>query len=126
VSFTPLYLALSPNMKYLLIATDKNMMFVVQVGHSKRLRLLAGGHSCGDYGKPKVSWDSTGKYIYCNSDEGNTVCVYSLASERPVANLRCHKGTVRDVVCHPDNMKRLLITASYDKSVQIWSSKSTL
>jgi WD domain, G-beta repeat len=54
VSFTPLCLSLSPDHKYLLIATDKGFHFVVRVGHSKRLRLLAGGHSCGNYGKPKV------------------------------------------------------------------------
>ena len=54
VSFTPLCLSLSPDHQYLLIATDKGFHFVVRVGSSKRLRLLAGGHSCGDYGKPKV------------------------------------------------------------------------
>ena len=55
VSFTPLCLSLSPDHKYLLIATDKGFHFVVRIGSSKRLRLLAGGHSCGDYGKPKVT-----------------------------------------------------------------------
>jgi hypothetical protein len=41
VSFNPLNLSLSPDRKYLLVATDKNMHIVLRVGTNKRLRTLA-------------------------------------------------------------------------------------
>jgi WD40 repeat protein len=118
-SFTPLQLVVSPNTKYLLVATDKNFHFMVRVGSNKRLRFFAGGHSSGDYGKPKVSFDHTGKYIYCNNENGSNVTVYSISSEKPVRTLSEHNGSVRDVVCHPSCP--LLVTASYDKSVILWT-----
>ena len=117
-SFTPLQLVVSPNSKYLLVATDKNFHFMVKVGCNKRLRFFAGGHSSGDYGKPKVSFDHTGKYIYCNNEDGSSVTVYSVSAEKPVRTLSEHDGSVRDVVCHPSCS--LLLTASYDKSVILW------
>ena len=78
VSFTPLALAPSPDRRHLLVATDQvraklsvlcvlisrlctvatqAFHFVVAVGQSRRLRVLAGGHACGPYGKPRVAWD---------------------------------------------------------------------
>jgi WD40 repeat protein len=118
-SFTPLQLVVSPNRKYLLVATDKNFHFMVKIGCNKRIRFFAGGHSSGDYGKPKVSFDHTGKYIYCNNEDGSSVTVYSISSEKPVRTLSEHDGSVRDVACHPSCS--LLITASYDKSAILWT-----
>ena len=116
-SFTPLHLAISPNKKYLLIATDKNFHFIVKIGENKRLRFLAGAHSSGDFGKHRVSWDCTGKYVYCNNEEGTSISVYSVSTEKPVRSVTVHTGSVRDVVCHP--VKSVLLTASYDKSVTV-------
>ena len=121
-SFTPLHMVVSPDRKYLLISTDKNLMFMVKIGTSKRLRIFAGGHSCGDYGKPSASFDSTGKYVYCNNEEGCSVCVYSVGSEKPVKFLAAHSGSVRGVTCHPS--RALLATASYDKSVILWTASA--
>lgn len=124
VSYTPLHLSTSPDGKLLLIATDKSLHYVVHTGTNKRVRTLA-GHSCGDYGKPSVAWDCTGRYIYCNSDEDCAVYIYSLASERVVGRLGSaksggggHKAQVRGVACHPT--KRLVLSASYDKSIILW------
>ena len=121
-SFTPLHMVVSPDRKYLLISTDKNLIFMVKIGTSKRLRVFAGGHSCGDYGKPSVSFDSTGKYVYCNNEEGCSVCVYSVGSEKPVKFLAAHSGSVRGVTHHPS--RALLATASYDKSVNLWTTSA--
>ena len=121
-SFTPLHLAVSPNKKYLLIATDKNFHFIVKIGESQRLRFLAGGHSSGDFGKPRISWDNTGKYVYCNNEEGTSISIYSVCTERSVRSLSVHTGSVRDVICHPT--KPIMASASYDKSVILFSIKS--
>ncbi len=121
VSFTPLFLSISPDQKYILIATDKNMHIVLRRGTNRRVRTLT-GHSCGDYGKPYALWDHTGKYIYCNSEEENALYVYSVASQRVVERLRGHSGIIRAIAVHPQ--QSIVTTASYDKSVGIWKSKS--
>ena len=119
-SFTPLHLAISPNKKYLLIATDKNFHFIVKIGSYRRLRFLAGGHSSGDYGKPRVAWDFSGRYVYCNNEEGTSISVYSVSAEKCVRSIGVHTGSVRDVICHPS--QAVLATASYDKSVVVFTA----
>ena len=120
VSFAPLYLSISPDQKYVLMATDKNMHIVMRVGTNRRVRTLT-GHISGDYGKPYAVWDNTGKYIYCNSEEEHFLYVYSVASERVVEKLRGHAGIIRSLAVHP--RKSIVSTASYDKTVAIWGTK---
>lgn len=117
VSFTPLYLSLSPDGKYVLVATDKNIHIVLQVGSNRRVRTLS-GHGCGDYGKPIAVWDYTGQYIYCNSEEEHVLYVYSIAAQRVEQRIKGHSGIIRGVATHPK--KALVATASYDKSVGVW------
>lgn len=115
-SFVPLQLSLSPDRRHLLIATDKSMHIVLQLGTNTRVRTLA-AHSMGEFSKPRVCWDVTGCYIYCNSDSDNAVYVYSMVSERVVSKLSGHTGSVRDVAIH----NRCLASCSFDKSVILWS-----
>jgi len=115
-SFAPLQLSLSPDRKYLLVATDKSMHIVLRLGTNTRVRTLA-AHSTGELGKPRVCWDASGCYLYCNSDSEHAVYVYSLVSERVVSKLTGHTGSVRDVAIH----NRLLVSCSFDKSVILWS-----
>lgn len=121
VSFTPLYLSISPNQKYLLISTDKHMHIIVRLGTNQRVRVLT-GHACGDYGKPMALWSNDGKYVYCNSEEEHTVYVYSIAKEKVVDKLRGHSGIIRGIAIHP--IRNLLATASYDKSVIVWDQQN--
>ena len=39
VSYTPLYLSVCPENKYLLIATDKNLLYVVKIGESLEMEI---------------------------------------------------------------------------------------
>ena len=117
VSFAPLYLSISPNNKYLLIATDKNMHIIVKLGTNVRVRTLT-GHGSGDYGKPVAVWDPSGCYVYCNSEEENTLYVYSVARERVIQKLHGHTGIIRGLAV--DAVRGLVATASYDKSVILW------
>lgn len=118
VSFTPLYLAPSPAGDRLLVATDKHMHILLHTGTNVRLQVLS-GHSCGDYGKPVVLWDKRGEYIYCNSDDDNTVKVYSTATGKIVKSLTGHgKGIVRSLAAH--KTAPIIVSASYDKSVIVW------
>ena len=119
VSFTVLHLALSPCGKYIVAATDKDMHIVYKVGTRVRVQVLAGGHSSDTYARPKVAWDSTSSYLYCNSQSDFAMCVYSLCSGRVVSSLKHHTGQIRDIASHPSD--RLLLTASYDHTVAQWA-----
>lgn len=118
VSFTVLHLALSPCKRFLVAATDKDIHIVYRCGTNERMQVLAGGHSSDAYGRPKVSWDCTSSYIFCNSQGDNNLHVYSLCSGRIVGTLRHHTGQIRDIACH--STRRALLTASYDHSVAEW------
>ena len=55
----------------------------------------------------QVCWDPTGHYIYSNSDEGDAICVYALASERPVQIITgAHQGQVNQL---PNSTNGLLV-----------------
>jgi WD40 repeat protein len=116
VSFVPLYLCLSPDMKYLVVATDKGQHFVYCLGTNKRVRCFA-SHACNAYGKPKMCWH--GNYLFSLSDDSCDILVYSVASERVVHRLAGHHSSVRDIVCHPTKFQA--VSASFDKTVKLWS-----
>lgn len=117
-SFTALHLCLSPNEKMILIATDKHFHIVCKLGSNERLRTFCGGHTCGDYGRPRVAWDITSRYIYTNSDGDHSIYIYSVSSEKIIAELTGHAGSIRDIKVH--SSKRQFITASFDHSVIVW------
>jgi WD40 repeat protein len=119
-SFTPLQMSLSPNNKYLLVATDKNYHILYALRTNKRVRIFS-DHTCNEYGKPKISWDKTGKYIYSNTEFEHTIYVYSVVTERVVYKLNGHTGSVRDLAYRETD--RMLISCSFDKTVRIWRNE---
>ena len=116
VSFTPLHMSLSPDGNMLLIATDKHLMLLYEVGTNRRLRTFS-GHSSGDYARPKVAWDASGKYIYSNSDADPYVYVYSVATTKIVEILKHHNncGVTRYGCAH--RSKPRILTTGGDKSL---------
>jgi WD40 repeat protein len=123
VSFVPLALSLSNHGKYLAVATDKDMHLIFETGTNRRIRVLAGGHQCDGYGKPKIAWDSSDLYLFTNSQSDYLLHVYSLASGKELSSFRSqfnqHTGQIRDLrVC---SIKRRLLTTSFDRAVIEWS-----
>jgi WD40 repeat protein len=123
VSFVPLALSLSNHGKYLAVATDKDMHLIFQTGTNRRIRILAGGHQCDGYGKPKIAWDPSDLYLFTNCQSDYLLHVYSLASGKEETTYRSqfrqHTGQIRDLrVC---SMNRRLLTTSFDRSVIEWS-----
>lgn len=119
-SITPLVVASSPDGKFILIGTDKNMHIMYQTGTNKRVRTFA-GHNSGQYGKPRVAFSNDGKYIYSNSEGENCIYVYSVASEKVEYTLNGHSNIVRDVCSNL--IDKSLLSCSYDKSVKYWIYK---
>lgn len=121
-SFTPLYLCASPDQKFLLVASDKHLHYILKMRTNQRIATL-GGHTCSDYGRPRVAWDPSGKYVYSNSESDNAIHVYCLSAKRIVYSLRSHTGVIKDVHC---NDSRELITGSFDKTLVIWAPEKAM
>ncbi|CAN0162321.1 unnamed protein product [Scytosiphon promiscuus] len=117
VSFTVMSMAASADGKYLLAATDKSRNILWRAGTNTRVRTLM-GHTTDDYFQPRVQWDPSGMFSFCNSSGDHDVHVHCLASGRVVDRLKGHGGVIRDI--HHDPTRKLLLTASYDKTVKIW------
>lgn len=118
-SFTPLQLKPSPDGKYLLVATDKSQHIIYKLGTNQRLRVLS-EHTCGDYGRPCVAWDASGKYVYSNTDYEHDVYVYDVVTQRMVQKLRGHHGSVRGLEIFGAGADRTLISGGFDKSLKVW------
>ncbi|CAB1100307.1 unnamed protein product [Ectocarpus sp. CCAP 1310/34] len=120
VSFTVMSMAASGDGKYLLAATDKSRNILWRAGSNARVRTLM-GHTTDDYFQPRVQWDPSGLFSYCNSSGDHDVHVHCLASGRAVEQLKGHRAVIRDI--HHDPSRRVLVTASYDKTVKVWGER---
>lgn len=68
VSFTAMDLSLSPNKKWLLVATDKSKLLVYKLGCSDQVRHFYGANNDG-YANPRCLWHPTGLYVYCTGQD---------------------------------------------------------
>jgi len=117
VSFAVMRLVLSPNGKYLCAATDASRNIIIEVGTDKIIRDLF-GHKNDSYSQPRVTWSSNGQYIFGNTQEDCSICVWDIASSTIVQKLKEHTGQIRDMFS--SKTSDTLITASYDKTVKVW------
>jgi WD40 repeat protein len=117
VSFAIMDLALSPDGKYLCAATDNSRNIIIEVGTSNIIRDLY-GHKNDGFSQPRVAWSSSGKYIYGNTQEDNSMCVWDIASTKIVKILKAHKGQLRDIFS--SNKTDTVVTSSYDKTIKVW------
>jgi COMPASS component SWD3 len=120
VSYTVMDLALSPNGKYVLAATDKHRHIIFRPGTSDKLHSFY-GHTADSFSQPRVAWDPTGLYIFSNSQKDGLIYVWEVASEKVVAKLAGHGATVRGLDCVANaSQEAVIATASYDKCICVW------
>ena len=121
VSFAPLSLALTPNAKHLLVATDHHVHFLTALGDSARVRVFV-GHSCGEYGKPRVAFSPCGRFLYSNSEGEGSILVYDVSSCSLLRTMRgAHGAAVKDL---SSSESGLLASGGFDRAVVLWSSSS--
>lgn len=68
VSFTAMDLSLSPNKKWVLVATDKNKLLVYKLGGSDQVRQFYGVDN-DSFSNPRCLWHPTGYYVYCTGQD---------------------------------------------------------
>ncbi|KAI8804833.1 WD40-repeat-containing domain protein [Cladochytrium replicatum] len=134
VSFTPMFLAPSPDHKHLACFTDSDhgRLIVFRARSSVQVR-NCWGMPWDRYLQPRCCWDSSGRFLYCNSDD-RSIWVFDL--KVPTAT----DGTSPSAVCveklkgHTEGVRHLsfnaesdqMISAGLDKSIRIWKRPSIM
>ena len=116
VSYSMLEIQVSPSAKYLLIATDKDRLFVIKVMENEVLKNFY-GHTSGAYSQPRIAWHSSEKYIISNSEDRGELFVWCVASEKIAKTLKYHTALIRDL-CYMD-VENTLFSVSYDKTLRV-------
>jgi len=121
VSFSALDLCISPNGKYLLVATDTSRVILFALYTSKQIKNYYGSNNA-QYSNPRVLWSANGKYIYGTS-ETREIVVWDVVSKQIVKKMKdAHEKVIRDMSANKD--RSLLATCSYDLTVKIWQNNS--
>jgi len=114
VSFTAMDLALSPDSKFILVATDKSKLLLYKLGFSTQFRQFFGCDN-DDYANPRCCWHPNMLYVYCTGQDNN-VHVWEVASQKHVGVLAGHEKAIRAMVSGNGG----IVTGSYDQSVRLW------
>ena len=116
-------IVLSPNGKYLCAATDSSRILILDASSAEIIRNLY-GHKTDPYFQPRVAWSQNNQYIFGNTQDDNSICVWDIASSTIVKRLddkSCHghSGQIRDM--YSSSRSNTLVSASYDKTVKVWT-----
>lgn len=108
--------AISPDGKTLVLATDKHDLHAVDANTGKELRLLK-GH---DAYVSAVTFAKNGKTLITGSQD-RTIRLWDLAGGKVLATFRGHEDHVSAVAISPDG--KTLASGSWDGSVRLWQAK---
>eukprot|EP01107_Rhizomastix_libera_P016276 TRINITY_DN6673_c0_g1_i4.p1 TRINITY_DN6673_c0_g1~~TRINITY_DN6673_c0_g1_i4.p1 ORF type:complete len:358 (-),score=106.19 TRINITY_DN6673_c0_g1_i4:183-1256(-) len=117
ISFSVLDVCLNPSGEFLLCSTDRDRAILFEISSKKQVRNYYGVES-DIYSHPQTCWDASGQYIYSTSQNG-TIVVWETSSQKKVASLQGHKKIPRSVDF--SSVHNILASASFDRSVIIWS-----
>lgn len=117
VSFAVMDMAVSPDGKHLVLATDTSRNIVIDAVTGKQLRNLY-GHTNDSFANPKIGWSSNGQYVFGNTQESGTVVVWDVASSEIVTRLEGHKNPIRSL--YSSSVSDTLVTTSFDKQTIVW------
>jgi WD40 repeat protein len=117
VSFAVMDMAVSPNGKFIALATDTSRNIVIDAVTGKQIRNLY-GHTNDAFSNPKIAWSSNGQYIFGNTQEDGSCCVWDVASSTIVKRLDGHLSPIRGL--SSSRLSDTLVTTSFDKQTKVW------
>jgi WD40 repeat protein len=103
--------------KFLAAATDNSRNIIIDVTAGKIVRNLY-GHVNDGYSQPKVAWSTSGHYLYGNTQEDGSICVWDIASSTIVERLKGHTSPVRDIFSSPTS--DTVVSSAFDKATRFW------
>ena len=157
VSFAVLDIKMSYDYKYLAVACDNHCHFIIEnsctvesqrggrsnatntappsIQQAKIIRKLY-GHVADSYSRPIVAWSCNNQYVYCNTQNDTTLCIYSIASgkllddhsstqsddhttEHPPPSQQPHVRPIKHMCSHP--YQNILVTTSFDHKTIVWT-----
>lgn len=104
---------------YLALATDSSRNIIMDWRSGNQVRNLY-GHKNDSYSQPKLAWSKNGQYLYGNSQDESVVCIWDIGSSSIVEKLDDHSNTVRDM--YASSSTDTLVTTSFDKKTQFWTT----
>jgi WD40 repeat protein len=116
-SFAVLDMAVSPNGRFLALATDKSRNIILDVTNGKQIRNLY-GHTNDGYSNPKIAWSRNGQYLYGNTQEDGSCCIWDIASSSIVKRISGHASPIRGL--YSSNLSETLVSTSFDRKTNIW------
>lgn len=118
VSFCALHLSLSPDGRYLLIATDKPRVILMDThspdGWSQTRNFY--DLTVEQYQNPCVAWHRGGFYVFAAAAAG-WVYVYHVGTTRCVAKIKAHDKNIRGLAYDPAANR--LVTCSFDRTIKV-------
>jgi WD40 repeat protein len=99
------------------LATDASRKMLLQFATGQQLKNLD-GHQDDGYSQPKVAWSKNGQYLFGNTQDESTICVWDIASSEIVKRLPGHGQPIRDM--HSSTVTDTMATTCFDKKTKIW------
>jgi WD40 repeat protein len=104
--------------KYLALATDMNRNIILDWKQQRIVRNLY-GHQNDGFSHPKVAWSKNGQYLFGNTQNEGSICVWDIASATIVQRLSgSHAQPIRDL--YSSSSTNTLVSTSFDKKTNIW------
>lgn len=122
ISFTPMWLSVSPNGKYLLVSTDDSNGRVILFGvHSSvQLRNFYGAATDSLSSAPRHCWDSNGKYVYVAGGNDCRIRVIEVKTGSVAYELTGHNAMIRSLAFDPSTG---LASTGFDRTIRLWRSE---
>jgi len=129
VSFTCLDLQVSPDGKFLALATDNHRHMILDNNSSssatslkyQQVRNLY-GHCADGFSSPVLAWSANGQYLYCNEQNACQLTVYDIASSKIVGSdalqKQPHTRPIKALWSSPKT--NTLVTTSFDRNTVVW------
>ncbi|KAJ2960074.1 hypothetical protein NQZ79_g4475 [Umbelopsis isabellina] len=124
VSFTPMWLSVSPNGKYLLVSTDDSNGRVILFGinSSVQLRNFYGAATDMLSSAPRHCWDPSGRYVYIAGGNDCRIRVIEVKTGKVAYQLAGHTAMIRSLAF--DETVGLASTG-FDRTIRLWRSEDT-
>lgn len=113
---------MSAHGNYLALATDTSRNIIIEFDSGKQVRNLY-GHKNDGFSQPKIAWSCNGQYLYGNTQDESTVCVWDVATSEIITRLDGHTNPIRDMFS--STLTDTLVTTSFDKKTIVWLPKAS-
>mmetsp|Transcript_11740 Transcript_11740/g.37366 ORF Transcript_11740/g.37366 Transcript_11740/m.37366 type:complete len:373 (+) Transcript_11740:27-1145(+) len=123
VSFDVLSLAVSPDRKYLAVATSKHRHVVYRARENAHVRVLT-GHASDDFANTRIAWLGPGHDSLVSSSTDTSLHQWDFATGKRILKLdAAHAMPVRNLATLPS--LGILATTSFDKAAKLWRTAPT-